>query len=209
MSDGHIECFIDPNVPTEIPQHMFHTFGTTPSEYPGLSDVASFVFVSYGTQCALLRSGEVRCWGVSDCAQAGSADGLENCTDDPFRFFYCYRTPRPVPGITDAVQIRPWASGACVIRRDGTVWCWGRLPRGTWGIFDGQYGLERDPGNNVCLRGPAPIQGLRDVVDLALGGGWCAVIRDGRVFCYGGSPGDGTDGSQGDPWPPREVHWGP
>lgn len=209
MSSGHVECFVDPDASAELPQHMFHTFGTTPSEYPGLSDVASFVFIHSGTQCALLRSGEVRCWGVSDCAQAGSADGLENCTDDPFRFFYCYRTPRPVPGITDAVQIRPWASGACVIRRDGTVWCWGRLPRGTWGIFDGQYGLERDPGNTVCLRGPAPIQGLRDVVDLALGGGWCAVIRDGRVFCYGGTPGDGTDGSQGDPWPPREVRWGP
>ncbi len=209
MTNARIQCFVDLGHVAWVQNRMFYGFRATPLEYPGLSDVASFVFINSGTQCALLRSGEVRCWGVSDCAQTGSADGLENCTDDPFRFFYCYRAPRPVPGITDAVQIRPWASGACVIRRDGTVWCWGRLPRGTWGIFDGQYGLERDPGNTLCLRGPAPIQGLRDVVDLALGGGWCAVIRDGRVFCYGGSPGDGTDGSQGDPWPPREVHWGP
>lgn len=209
-SSGRLECYNEAPTSSSEPrgrEFPFHRFGETPTEYPGLSDVVDFAFLNRA-QCTLHRSGEVRCWGESTCGEAGSSVDLEDCTDNPFEGWRCYRNPRRVPGIHDAVRLIPFPDGACVLRRDGTVWCWGWVRRGRFGVYAGQRfdnSPWREPGAE-CLRGPAPVEGLRDVVDLSLGaGGWCAVIRDGRVFCFGGLPGDGTGPGSG--WPPREVRW--
>lgn len=216
MSSGRLECLNrEPNRYGNINYggRFYHHFPATPSAYPGLSDVVDFAF--HGTlgngQCALLRSGEVRCWGENRCGEAGSQDGIDQpCNPDNPGDRGCYPTPELVTGIQDAVRLIPHGRGACVLRRDGTVWCWGQVPRGQWGIFSGarfDHPLYSDLRAG-CLRGPAPIEGLRDVVDFSLSGeSWCAVIRGGRVFCYGYVPGDGTSGAPS--WPPREVHWGP
>jgi hypothetical protein len=35
---------------------------------------------------------------------------------------------RVTPGITDAIDVAVADSHACVLRADGTVWCWGCMP---------------------------------------------------------------------------------
>lgn len=203
LSSGRIECFVDgPPVPN-LPTLMYHEFSEVPSEYPGIREVADFQFGS-SFQCALTRAGEVWCWGNSWCGETGSVENLEYCDGNPLSPPRCRRRPTPVPGINDAQRMVIRSLLGCVVRQDGTVWCWGSIPRGGFGLRNPQYATQFDPNIYGCLRGPAQIAGLRDVVDFSVGGGWCAVIRDGRVFCLGGLVGDGTQ--VGSPTP-VEVRW--
>lgn len=109
--------------------------------------------------CALLESGEVRCWGATRLAAI------------PF-------TARPTPiGIADAVSISVGVRHACAARADGSVVCWGDNRDGQ--IGDG----TTDPATTLTT-----VPGLKDIVEVAAGGvHTCARDRDGAVFCWGHS----------------------
>ncbi len=78
-------------------------------EIAGLSDV---VQVTGGSaMCALVKSGQVYCWGPG----TRNGDG----TGQP-RY-----TPTPVSGLADATEISANNEHACARRVDGTIWCWG------------------------------------------------------------------------------------
>ena len=53
---------------------------------------------------------------------------------------------------------------------------------------------------------PSRVMGVRDVVNFAAchGDGYCAVTREGRVFCTGNRSGDGTARVR---YSPVEVRW--
>lgn len=77
----------------------------------------------------------------------------------------------PVRGIDDATGVAVGWSATCVIRRDGSVWCWGEI--------GGTRGEE-----------PRAIDGLAAVTALAISRSEaCALHGDGRVSCWGA---DGT-----------------
>jgi hypothetical protein len=83
-------------------------------------------------------------------------------------------------------------SGACDVRANGTIACWG-LQHGMLGVH-----LAPDAGGSWSTVVPV---GLTDAVGVATGGPLCAVRRTGAVVCLGlawngelgdGSAGDGT-----------------
>lgn len=77
--------------------------------------------------CALHGDGTVSCWGNNFHGQLG--DGVANhgllCISGSDEED-CSRTPVSVMNIDDASYIAANGSHTCVIRADGSVWCWGR-----------------------------------------------------------------------------------
>lgn len=81
--------------------------------------------------------------------------------------------PPPPPG--GAARIAAGDEMTCVVRTDGTAWCWG----------DGRDGRLGD-GRGIDEATPAQVSGLANVVGIATGGGHaCAFDRDGALFCWG------------------------
>lgn len=169
--------------------------------------------------CLLMSTGRVLCWGGNGYGQSGSFDEdrglcLEWLPDGGIGgpgFGHCVRRPREVPGITDAVKLAVGDKTSCVIRRDGTVWCWGQnvpLRDGLGSIGDGRPPDETCAPGAWCRRRPTQVVGLRDVVDLSVRANHaCAVVRTGQLFCWGdnraGVLGDGTRDDHGVPTPVR------
>jgi alpha-tubulin suppressor-like RCC1 family protein len=120
-----------------------------------------------GVSCALTQDGSVWCWGLAPDLCFHQDDG----------------TPKPVPGLSDAVAIAiDEASGwtaphDCVVRADGTVWCWGAGAEGQLGQNFGFWD---------CSPLPVQVQSLTDVVEARVSG-WanCAAKSSGSVWCWG------------------------
>ena len=87
-----------------------------------------------------------------------------------------------------AVEVRAGSYETCARRADGTIWCWG----------SNQFGQLGD-GTTTDSPTPVQVQGLADMIALAVGEGFaCAVKGDGTVWCWGqnkdsGALGDGTE----------------
>lgn len=121
--------------------------------------------------------------------------------------------PLQVEGIDNVVAVAPGYSHSCVLKRDGTVWCWGRNDFGETGTppeSSDQCAGQTFPderGNLVrpfhaCVRQPRQVTGLTEVVELGVAEGRsCVRKRDGTVWCWGGN----TGGVLGDGLPPSEV----
>ncbi|WP_342554392.1 hypothetical protein [Paenibacillus sp. FSL R7-0652] len=126
-----------------------HTF--SPVRIPHLSDVTAISTSGGGYSAAVQADGSVWHWGAG-------------------------RTPRAVPGITNAAGVTAGSSTSLVLLRDGTVQSWhnptDKLP-GT-----SSHEAEREPVLH-------PIRGLNHVVQTALAGmdGY-ALKKDGSVWTW-------------------------
>lgn len=141
----------------------------TPTQVPGLADVQELAAGRYFT-CARLGDGSVQCWGWNDggALGRGSVGGLGDYSP----------SPAPVMGIHDALALStPQGLGACVLRADRTVWCWGG---------DSHGGAMTSPGR------PFQIPSLTDVRTLAARAP-CVTRMNGEVWCWSGLVGDGTN----------------
>ncbi|MBI5513154.1 MAG: hypothetical protein HY909_05255 [Deltaproteobacteria bacterium] len=131
---------------------------------PGLPEAQKLVAGSDFT-CALGRDGQVRCWGDNARGQLGR--GPAGPAMDP--------TPAAVTGLTDVMDVAAMSAGACALRRDGTVWCWGDAE------------VSRSPTAPVGL--PSAVGDLTGVRALF---GRCAWRGGADLRCWGSAPGDGT-----------------
>ncbi len=74
--------------------------------------------------CAVLATGEVKCWGNSTSAVLGNASlGSVLVADQPYT----------VQGLSDAVEIRGGDRSFCARRSNGEIWCWGQRDFGQTG----------------------------------------------------------------------------
>ncbi|WP_169928054.1 RCC1 domain-containing protein [Labilithrix luteola] len=135
-----------------------------PDPTPAPVELANVSFVSAGgSAVCAIAGGQVYCWGTR----------LE---------------PPKALEIYDAIHVatvgpRPLGRG-CAVRRDGDVRCWGDNDRGQAG--DGTTAVALAPVKVLGLPGPAV------AVDVTMKSS-CALLADGRVFCWG----DGTRGQLG------------
>ena len=144
--------------------------------------------------CALLSTGQVKCWGSGLTGQLGYND-TANVGDQPTR------TPDRV-GVVDlgapATQIATGFFQTCALLTTGDVTCWGAGSFGRLG-----YG-------NTDNVGDSPARAVRDAGPVALGGGssrlavgnaHACAIRGNDLLCWG----FGDDGALGhaDPQNPR------
>ncbi len=98
---------------------------------PGLRGVAAVAQGDWNT-CALMQDGTVQCWGQDESHGVG-ANGLGDTTCS---FSLCRTTPTPVLGLDHVTRIFPGVWGACGLRTDRSVWCWGTLAQ----VFGGAAG---------------------------------------------------------------------
>lgn len=128
---------------------------------------ASAVAVGLSHACALTTEGEVHCWGDESNGAAGNGRA-----EDPDSPKARISPPAKVAGLgAKAVDVDVSIDSSCAALEDGRVLCWGAM-----GDASGE---------------PKPIEGLRDVVELAINetGQSCARASSGAVSCWGGKLG--------------------
>lgn len=126
---------------------------------PGLERVSALA-LGHQAACAALPSGQVHCWGRNDLGQLGR--GGTSAEE---------RTPAPVVGLDEVVEVRMNGGRACARTRHGLVHCWGETE-----------------AMNGAVRGPVPslVLGLGDASALAVGQNHaCALHGAGGVSCWG------------------------
>ncbi|MEZ5380228.1 MAG: S-layer homology domain-containing protein [Microthrixaceae bacterium] len=142
----------------------------------GVVGVSNAVRVDGGvySSCAVLASGDARCWGLN------TYGGLGDGTTSPSTM------PVAVSGISDALDVAVGVNHACALIDDGTVQCWGRNSTGQL-------------GNNSTVDSSVPVMvtGISDAKAItAFFNSNCALLSDETVKCWGqnnhGQLGNGT-----------------
>jgi alpha-tubulin suppressor-like RCC1 family protein len=141
----------------------------------GLVDAGGF------HNCALLRSGAVRCWGDNFYGQLGYGN-TEVVGDD--------ETPDsagPVKLGGKAVAISGGEHHSCALLRGGAVRCWGDNTYGQLG-----YGNTEKIGDDEAAASAGPVQLGGKAVAISAGANHtCALLRGSAVRCWGlGSEGE-------------------
>ena len=174
---------VDPGIPSTLP---FVEVG---------GEVASIEAAGYHT-CAMLTSGEVKCWGYDNNGQLGIDSGPSStvgCDDTPVD-----HSPIDLDGV--AVQVDATENNSCALREDGVLLCWGRGEEGQIGDASG--------GNDAASPLAVDVGGL--VEQFSIGPFHsCAVLESGEIRCWGlgtyGALGYGNTETVGDDEVPADV----
>ena len=134
--------------------------------------------------CAILDEGELMCWGDTQQGTIVAPDTTTACSEGNYS---CTPYPTPVLNshegdpVLDAKSVRMAAEHRCILRTDGTVWCWG-----TKGFGTGIAGWE-DPNEDKFH--PVQIEGfpMAAVSIHVANNELCAVLEDTTVWCLGKS----------------------
>lgn len=160
------------------------------------------VGAGYGTTCALLEDGKIRCWGGNMDGQLGQGHTW-NIGDD--------EVPSSIPavnfgGTTVVTQIAVNGGHICALLSVGNARCWGRNDHGQLG-----YGNTESIGDDDVPLTVGTIQAGGTVTQIA--GGFdhtCALFEGGSVKCWGanssGQLGYSTTSDRGDTQTPQS--WG-
>lgn len=165
--------------------------GATPVVVRDLPTGVIDVALAKNFACANTVDDEPRCWGEGFVGQLG---GENVASGEVF-------VPRPINGLRAVSQVALGRRGGCAVRRDGQLWCWGRV---------GAAARETRDSNEVIGRPPHHVRSLEGVVQVSVGDDFvCARMNAGGVCCFGeGSNGQlghnrNTDASEEDPVPVR------
>ncbi len=149
----------------------------------GAGRTATAVTVGRFHACAILDTGDVRCWGDGNAMP----DTSDDIGDDEL--------PSTAPvvnlGGNKAVAISAGQSATCAVVESGDVWCWGNGPTARYST-----------GENRALNSPEQMDiGTRTASSITLGFDHaCIVFDDATIACWGESGSAGAnDGRIGYP----------
>ena len=158
------------------PSSATHTLRQTRMASQASQADPALVAAGGGHTCALTTNNSVKCWGDNSDGQLG--DGT--------------RVNHPLPALTNALSgpatalVAGLSHTCALIGGGGAVQCWGNNSHGELG--DGTFVRRQTPTSVNGLPGPA--------VALAAGTEHtCAVLADGKVFCWGNNLYGQLDGS--------------
>ncbi|MFP2934357.1 RCC1 domain-containing protein, partial [Pyxidicoccus sp. 3LG] len=157
-----------------------------PVRVRGLTEPARALTSGGGHTCARVGDGAVVCWGSN--VKGALGDARRWTVSRRCGRWGCPRAMR---------QVRAGWAFTCALGPEGEVHCWGQSQAGQLG-----------DGTLLHRAAPVRVAGLEDeAVDVAAGmTSACAVLRDGRVACWGGNAwGQLGDGSQTDRVSPVTV----
>lgn len=146
--------------PTDVP---------TPVKVDGLTGVVALGHGGVaGHLCAVLATGEARCWGDANAGQIGHAKGED-----------LVNKPAAVVGMTDAAKITMGGGFTCAVRKNGGVSCWGTNGWRQLGLGDND-----PPGGTTS---PVAVDALAGIEQIAAGGDFACAVHTGgeRVSCWG------------------------
>ena len=149
-----------------------------PRDVVGMRGGVTMVRTGAEHTCAILGNGSVKCWGSNRLGQLGyEADyPVPADAEEHERAPELEATPVEVCLERPAVDLALGGAHSCALLDDGTVHCWGSANHGKLG--NGHYVKDRVA--------PAPVEGLRDVVDIdSRHMHTCAVTEAGRLYCWG------------------------
>ena len=151
-----------------------------------LSD-ATAIAANDSTSCALLGSGEVKCWGDTWV----DGDTLDDESLAGRTWLSTSVRPKLIDGLPRAVGLAIADLYGCAVLEDSTVACWGLVTK--------ELG-----GTGIPSVVPTIVAGLSDVVAVATGDSHaCALLSDGSVRCWGlnlsGQLGDGSEVTSPEP----------
>ncbi len=186
------------------------SMSNVPVSVTGLSDPVVSIATGIDHTCAILREGNVKCWGKNLYGRLG--DGSNSLGS---------KAPVDVIDLDGtAVSITAGDEHTCVILGNGGVQCWGSNTSGQLGI-DKNRNLSRTPeyavdltsgasrisagysktcvtmndnktrcwgwiGSSYFIDTPTEINSLNNVTSIAAGAGHiCAILQDGSVQCLG------------------------
>lgn len=158
--------------------------------------------------CAILKSGEVYCWGQNSQHQLGVMPSTicYDISSSTYRPNYCSPTPVRVNNLPDKIIDLALGGGyTCALTSGGVVYCWGRADDGLLGtvVTEKCYSLD-DPTHSypfACSTTPQAVDGLKGGVKAIAAGDFhtCAITATGAVVCWGrnisGTPNILGDGS--------------
>ncbi len=148
----------------------------------GSGAVPTSLALGYAHSCALLSTGEVKCWGQNSEGQLGLGDSLNRGAQSGEMGNYL---PSVDLGGARAIQITANASHTCALLENRTVKCWGNN-------FFGQLGLgdleNRGDGPNEMGSALPTINlgSASSVQSISAGGAFtCALLQSGQLKCWG------------------------
>jgi alpha-tubulin suppressor-like RCC1 family protein len=165
-----------------------------------VQSITSATQVSAGNSlaCAILRRGQVACWGddLDGELGIGTLKGLETCGQFP-----CSPTPVTVKEATGATEVSAASGFACALLVSKSVACWGHDVLGELG--DGNQpsietcSVKSLPWSVPCSTSPTLVSGLNSPIQVTAGGDHaCALLSNQHIECWGlndhGQLGDGT-----------------
>jgi alpha-tubulin suppressor-like RCC1 family protein len=89
------------------------------------------VSVNQESSCAITSDQSVWCWGNNSSGQLGNGMSVGSSSDVPTRVV----TGPGGPAFSGAVQIAVFGAGACAVKSDDTLSCWGQGYNGQVGPF--------------------------------------------------------------------------
>jgi alpha-tubulin suppressor-like RCC1 family protein len=141
-------------------------FVTSPFQVAELGQVAQLGLGSRHA-CAVLGSGQAVCWGRNDAAQLGRPALSINDAQATTVLV-------PLDGDDAVTHAAAGESYSCVLRRGGTVVCWGSI-----------FSSELDPAEAINAP-PRSVPGLSGAVQVSVGSSSaCALRNDRTVACWG------------------------
>ena len=161
-----------------------NTNRSTPTQVSGITSGAVAIVAGSNHTCALLSTGDVKCWGYNGHGQLG--DGTTTTRYVPTSVISLGTTIRSITG--------GWENN-CAVTTSGGAKCWGRNTEGSLG--DGTFTSRTSPVNVVGLSsGVLSINADRSLAT-------CATVSGNSVKCWGynnyGQLGDGTTTSRSAP----------
>jgi alpha-tubulin suppressor-like RCC1 family protein len=160
------------------------------------------VAVGDSSAYALLEDGTVVAWGANDEGQLGNgargANGVLGVYPKPSV------TPVRVTDLADIIAVEAGSKHALALRKDGTVWAWGRRDDGALG------GGDAKPAGSLRVTSalaPVAVPGLEGITQIAAGRTHnLALRRDGHVMSWGAnSTGELGVGTRVTGWTPAQV----
>ena len=176
-----------------------------PADVVGVSSGVVSLAASDGTTCALMSSGDLKCWGelpfgdgyalqlsatpvaivgVHGARAVAAAPHAGACYVDANGEVFCFgsfygqsvlTTPTKIAGLPPARDIAGVGSRACILSDAREVWCWGYAGPSTFG-----------DGVTETTAVPRRVPGLANVRQLSVSfGSLCAVVDDGAPRCIG------------------------
>jgi len=163
-----------------------------------ISNVENAIAIDAGAQhgCALLGTGEIKCWGNNTFGQLGNGTNTSNLggLDSPI-------IATSVIGINNAIAISSGDRHSCALLQTGTVKCWGN-------------NLSGQLGNGTVANSYTPVDvvGLHDAIAISAGSDHnCALLANKSVRCWGANWGSqlGLSGNTSITKPAYPVHYLP